>query len=146
MHTSKLGRKKSNRRLLVKNLAASLIVNEKITTTYSKAKALQPYIERIITDAKNNNDVNALRTIFAKTGQLKPSKKVIDVIKKLVDKEKGGYTRIIKIDNRKGDNALMAIIELVHKTEEIVKPIKSTDKSTKLKKTVPKTKSAEKQS
>ncbi len=131
MSAQKLGRKKGNRKLLVKNLAASLIINEKITTTYAKAKTLQPYIERIITDAKNKDSVGALRIIFAKTGQLKPSKKVIEVVKKLVEKEKGGYTRIIRIDNRKGDNAPMAIIELVHKTEEIVKPKKVDDKATK---------------
>ncbi len=133
MRQTKLGRKKSNRDLLVKNLASSLVVYERITTTEAKAKLVQGYVERIITNAKKLDNVNAIRMAIKSLGQKKPALKVVEVLKDTYKDTQSGYTRIIKVGPRKGDAAPMAIIELTKKTDDFKaasekKEKKSTDK------------------
>lgn len=122
MKTFKLGRKKAHRTLLIRNLATSLVVHERIVTTASKAKFVQSYIERIISRTKKENDLNGYKTALTMLGGAeKPAKKVIEILKKNFANTQSGFTRIIKTVNRKGDNAPMAIIELTKKTEDLLK-------------------------
>lgn len=108
----KLGRTSSHRKALLKNLSIALIKYEKIQTGLFKAKELQSYIERIITQAKVG-DSNAHRQIFAKLQDKTTTKKVISEIAPKFANRNGGYTSIHRVQNRRGDAAPMAIIEFV---------------------------------
>ena len=113
----KLGRDSEHRIALLRNLACDLIENGKIETTVAKAKELRRYIEKIITRAKNSDDLNTHRYVYSKLGSNErakaATKKVIEIIAPKFANRNGGYTRIIKTRMRKGDSAPMAIIELV---------------------------------
>ena len=121
----KLNRTSSHRIALKRNLANSLIEHKQIKTTLPKAKELQGFIERLVTYAKKN-DLSSYRLITQKLpGSLgkKSANILIHEITPNYKNRNGGYTRIIKIDNRKNDNAPMSIIEFVdlklsNKTEE----------------------------
>ena len=108
----RLGGGPAHERLLLANLAAALFTHKSIKTTETKAKRLRPLAERLITFAKRG-DLHARRRVLSVIG----SKEVVHVlfteIAPLVADRDGGYTRITKIGNRKGDNAPMAVIELV---------------------------------
>jgi len=108
----KLGRKIGPRKALLKNLAKSLILHEKIETTEAKAKELRPFIEKIITRGKKG-DLHSRRIIISKINDPLLAKKVIEDISPRYKERKGGYTRIIKVGQRQGDAAKMAIIEFV---------------------------------
>ena len=107
-----LGRKKGHRNYMLANMACSLIEHKSINTTLTKAKALKMYIEPIITKSKNDSTHNRriafryLRNKYAVTELFR------DISVKVGDRP-GGYTRVIKLGNRLGDNAEMALIELV---------------------------------
>lgn len=106
----KLSRKRGERRALIKSLAESLILKERITTTEARAKELSSFIAKKITLAKKGNALPALRglrQIFTK----KAAQKLIKVIAPRYKDRGGGYTRIIKIVPRAGDGAKMVIIE-----------------------------------
>src|SRR5690606_10061651 len=108
-----LGRKAGHRAALLSNLATSLILNKRITTTVAKAKALRKYVEPLITKAKDDT-THSRRTVFSYL-QNKDSVKTLfgEVAGKVADRP-GGYTRIIKMgDVRLGDNAEMCLMELV---------------------------------
>ena len=107
----KLSRKRDQRKALLRNLAYSLILREKIKTTEAKAKELRPFVEKIITKAKKR-DLNSRRHI-AKLLAPNAVKKVVDELGERYAERKGGYIRIIKMGFRRGDAARMAIIELV---------------------------------
>jgi len=107
----KLSRKRDQRKALLKNLAAHLILKEKIVTTEAKAKEVQPFVERLITRSKKN-DLAATRYL-AKYLPIKARQKMISQIGPQYQKRAGGYTRIIKLGPRQTDSAKMAIIELV---------------------------------
>lgn len=107
----KLNRDRRQRRALLKTLANSLIVNDKMVTTKAKAKALAPFVERLITYAKKGN-LNSIRTVSRYTSQ-KAGKKLIQELAIKYKDRNGGYTRVIKLIPRKRDNAQMAKIELV---------------------------------
>ena len=121
----KLNRTSSHRIALKRNLANSLIQHKHIKTTLPKAKELQGFIERLVTYAKKNN-LSSYRLITQKLpGSLgkKSANILIHEICPNYKNRNGGYTRIVKIDNRKNDNATMSIIEFVdlqtsNKTEE----------------------------
>jgi len=104
-------RNKSQRKALLKHLTEALVLHEKITTTTAKAKELSVYAEKLITTAKKQNlsSAKAIHSILAD----EPAKKMINIISKKYKSRNGGYTRVIKIGERKGDVAEMAIIELV---------------------------------
>ena len=111
----KLNRTASHRKALFSNMAASLVINKRIITTHPKAKELQSYIERLVTYAKKN-DVHGRRLIQSKIiGKLSKSvaNELIHNIAPQYSSRNGGYTRVIKLDNRKNDDAIKALIEFV---------------------------------
>ncbi len=120
MQNRKFGRKADHRKALLRNLATSLIVHEKIETTEMKAMDLRSVVDELITIAKRN-DLHARRQVlsFVKdvvadkaTGKTAVQKLFDDIAPKYADR-KGGYTRVIKTNTRRGDAAPMATIELV---------------------------------
>ncbi len=108
----KLSRDRDSRRALLKNLADSLVLYERIQTTPAKAKALRSFVEPLITKAAENT--LASRRYLLRHLQTENSvKKLIEVLGPKYKDRPGGYTRILKIANRKGDNAPQVVIELV---------------------------------
>ena len=107
-----LGRTDSHRKAMMGNMATSLILHKRITTTLAKAKALRVYVEPLLTKSKNDT-THSRRTVFSYL-QDKDAVSILfrDVAEKIANRP-GGYTRIIKMENRLGDNAEMALIELV---------------------------------
>ena len=99
------------------NLSNALIKHEQIKTTLPKAKELKRFIEKIITLGKNNNLQSRRKTISI-LQDTQMTKKIFEVLATRYKERNGGYTRIIKLGNRFGDNAPMAIIELVDRDEE----------------------------
>ena len=108
----RLGGGPAHERLLLANLAAALFTHKRLTTTETKAKRLRPLAERLITFAKRG-DLHARRRVLAVIGDKAVVHKLFTEIAPQVADREGGYTRITKIGNRKGDNAPMAVIELV---------------------------------
>ena len=107
-----LGRKAPHRKYMLANMACSLIEHKSINTTVAKAKALKRYIEPLITKSKNDSTHNR-RIVFS---YLKSKYAVTELFRDIsvkIGDRPGGYTRIIKLGNRLGDNASMALIELV---------------------------------
>src|SRR3989338_6628317 len=114
-HRSKkitLDRKKAPRKALLGNLAAQVILYEKIQTTEAKAKAVKPLVEKIVTRAKKDNLANR-RLLLAKLPIKSSVKKVFEVIAPRYQETAGGYLRIIKLGVRQGDGAKMAQLEFV---------------------------------
>ncbi len=110
--TKKLDRKKEAREMMLRNLAASLLMYEKITTTKAKAKVVRSLAEKIISEAKKG-DLSSRRKIISLLPQKLAVKKAMEVLGKRYKDRNGGYTRITKTGHRQGDGAEMAIIELV---------------------------------
>ncbi len=109
----RLGGSAAHQRKILANLAIQLIENRSITTTESKAKTLQPYFEKLVTKAKRGT-IHDRRVVARKIIDRDAVYELFDVIVPELDSERnGGYTRITKIGNRKGDNAPMAVIEIV---------------------------------
>jgi large subunit ribosomal protein L17 len=107
-----LGRTASHRKAMLANMATSLIIHKRITTTTAKAKALKTYVEPLITKSKEDS-THSRRMVF---GYLKDKSAVAELFREISPKiaeRPGGYTRILKIGNRIGDNAEMCILELV---------------------------------
>jgi len=107
-----LDRKKAPREALLKNLAASVILYEKVKTTRAKAKAVQPLIERAITLGKKGG-LTERRKLLSVFPTENPVKKIIEDLGKRYAERNGGYTRIIKLGRRQGDGAEIVLIELV---------------------------------
>ncbi len=111
-----LGRKTAHRKAMLANMACSLIEHKRINTTVAKAKALKQFVEPLITKSKQDTTHNR-RLVFSK---LRSKYAVTDLFREVAPKigdRPGGYTRIIKLGNRLGDNADMAMIELVDYNE-----------------------------
>ena len=108
----KLGRKSAHRKAMLANMAVSLFEHKRITTTSTKAKALKIFVEPLITKSKNDS-VHNRRQCFSKLRNKLGVQILFDEISKRVADRPGGYTRVIKLGNRLGDNASMAMIELV---------------------------------
>ncbi len=129
----KLGRTSAHRKSLLRNLATSLVLNERLVTTLQKAKELRPFIERAVTLGKRG-DLHARRLAAGyfhagnqnwnanprhpkhgpdRTAGVAALAKLFDVIAARYSERKGGYTRILKLGSRRGDNAEFAIIEFV---------------------------------
>ena len=134
----KLGRTASHRTATLRSLATALIKHKKITTTLAKAKQTRLFVEPIITKAKNNT-VHAKRLVGRDIQDREVLKELFgEVVEKIGDRP-GGYTRIVKLGNRVGDAAEMAIIELVDYNDLAQKkPKKSTKKSEEKKAEAPK--------
>ena len=107
-----LGRKTAHRKAMLANMASSLIMNKRITTTVAKAKALRVYIEPIITKSKEDT-THSRRLVFSTIQDKNAVSELFREVSPKVADRPGGYTRIIKLGARLGDNAEMAIIELV---------------------------------
>ena len=108
----KFGRGYAQRRALMRSLARSLVLHEKIQTTEAKAKELRPYIEKLVTLGQGGA-VARRRLINSRIGSPEATKKIVDELSKKYESRNGGYTRIIKLAPRKSDGAKMAIIEFV---------------------------------
>ena len=108
----KLNRTASHRRAMLSNLAVSILEKERVTTTLVKAKEVRGVVERLITYGKKG-DLHAIRTAARRINNKTVLKKLFDDIAPSYKEREGGYTRIIKLGERKGDNASMSIIELV---------------------------------
>ena len=107
-----LDRERGARKALMGNLAASLIIYEKVKTTEAKAKAMRPLVERLVTRGKAKN-LASKRYLDQKLPETKAVKKILEVLGPRYRQRHGGYLRIYKISPRKGDGAKMAIIEFV---------------------------------
>ncbi|RYE21033.1 MAG: 50S ribosomal protein L17 [Sphingobacteriales bacterium] len=107
-----LGRTNSHRKAMLSNMATSLILHKRITTTLAKAKALRVYVEPLITKSKNDT-THSRRTVFSYLKDKEATAILFREVAEKVATRPGGYTRIIKLENRLGDNAEVAIIELV---------------------------------
>jgi large subunit ribosomal protein L17 len=111
-----LGRKTAHRKSMLANMACSLIEHKRINTTIAKAKALKQFVEPLITKSKNDTTQNR-RIVFSRLRQKEAVAELFrDVSAKVADRP-GGYTRVIRMGNRLGDNADMAMIELVDYNE-----------------------------
>ena len=115
-----LGRKSAHRKAMLANMAASLILHKRIKTTTAKAKELRTYVEPLITKSKEDS-TNSRRVVF---GYLQDKDAVTELFREVavkVAERPGGYTRIIKLGTRLGDNADMCIMELVDFNENMLK-------------------------
>jgi ribosomal protein L17 len=114
-----LGRTNTHRKAMLSNMASSLILHKRITTTIAKARSLRVYVEPLITKSKEDT-TNSRRVVFS---YLQDKKAVTELFREVSGKimnRPGGYTRILKIGNRPGDNADMCIIELVDYNENML--------------------------
>ena len=133
----RLGGGPAHERLMLANLAAALYTHKSIKTTETKAKRRRPLAERLITFAKRG-DLHARRRVLSVIGDKEVVHVLFSEIAPLVADREGGYTRITKVGNRKGDNAPMAVIELV------LEPVTPKAKSAKKAAAAPKAEKAEK--
>lgn len=112
-NTSKiLGRKKAPRELMLRNLASSILIYEKVKTTETKAKIVRSLVEKMITMAKKG-DLTARRKLIETLPQKMAIKKSMEILGERYKDRKGGYTRIVKLGARQGDGAEIVQIELV---------------------------------
>jgi large subunit ribosomal protein L17 len=128
-----LGRTSSHRKAMLSNMAASLIKHKRINTTLAKAKALRVYVEPLITKSKEDSTHNR-RTVFAYLRDKEAVTELFRTVSPKVADRPGGYTRIIKMQNRLGDNAEMAYIELVD-FNELLLAVKAEKSGAKTKST-----------
>ena len=131
-----LGRKSAHRKAMLANMACSLIKHKKIKTTLAKAKALRVYVEPLITKSKNDT-THSRRVVFSYLKQKDAITELFNDISSKVADRPGGYTRIFKLNNRLGDNAQMALIELVDYNDEYTtdKPKRKKSRRTRRKNT-----------
>ena len=124
-----LGRTASHRKAMLANMASSLLVHKRIKTTVAKAKALRIYLEPLITKTKGLSTVgektHAQRVVFSYLQNKEAVKELFTEIAEKVADRPGGYTRILKLGNRLGDNAEMCYIELVDYNENMLTASKS---------------------
>lgn len=115
-----LGRTASHRHAMLANMAISLIMHKRITTTLAKAKALKKYVEPLITRCKEDT-TNSRRVVFSYLQDKHALKELFSTVAEKVGDRPGGYTRVIKLGTRQGDAAEMAFIELVDFDENMAK-------------------------
>ena len=106
---SKLGRTTAHRRALMRNMATSLFLHERITTTVVKAKELRSYAEKLITQAKKGKHFEVRKEIHDKTAY----KKLFEILAARYQNRPGGYTQVLRLGVRMGDNAAQGLIRLV---------------------------------
>jgi large subunit ribosomal protein L17 len=125
-----LGRKSAHRKAMLSNMATSLILHKRISTTLAKAKALRTYVEPLITRSKEDS-THSRRLVFSYLQSKEAVSELFRDVSQKVAERPGGYTRILKTGNRLGDNADMCIVELVDYNESFL----STKESAKAKTT-----------
>ncbi len=109
----KLGRDNKHRRSMLANLTKDLIMNERIETTETRAKEVRKFFDKMITYGKNGSLVSRRKVLAFLQNDKEATKKVFDVLAPRYAKRNGGYTRILKLSERRGDDALMVILEVV---------------------------------
>ena len=109
----KLGRDNKHRRSMLANLTKELIINEKIVTTETRAKEVRKCLEKMVTHGKKGTLVSRRKVLAFLQNDKEATKKVFDLLAPKYADRKGGYTKILKLDERRGDDALMVILELV---------------------------------
>jgi large subunit ribosomal protein L17 len=114
-----LGRTASHRKAMLSNMAASLILHKRLSTTVAKAKALRKYVEPLLTKSKSDT-THSRRTVFAYLQDKESVKELFNEVAGKIANRPGGYTRIIKTGYRLGDNAEMCVIELVDYNEDML--------------------------
>ena len=115
-----LSRTSAHRKAMLSNMAASLILHKRISTTVPKAKALKMYVEPLITKSKNDN-THSRRVVFSYLEQKEAVTELFSEVAPKIANRPGGYTRILRTGNRLGDNAEMCFIELVDYNENMLK-------------------------
>lgn len=126
---ARLGGSPAHQKLILANLATQLIEHRALTTTEAKAKLLQPYFEKLVTKAKRG-DMHARRTVAKKITSKEAVYLLFDEIAPAIDPERnGGYTRLIRVGNRKGDNAPLMRIEIVLEKVEKKAVVKAAEKT-----------------
>lgn len=123
-----LGRTASHRDAMLANMAVSLIMHKRITTTLAKAKALKKYVEPLITRSKEDT-TNSRRVVFRYLQKKEVIKELFSTVAAKVADRPGGYTRVIKLGTRQGDAAEIAFIELVDFDENMAKTPKAAKKT-----------------
>ena len=123
-----LGRTASHRASMLSNMASSLILHKRITTTLAKAKALKSYVEPLITRSKKD-DTNSRRVVFRYLQNKYAVKELFGEVAAKVADRPGGYTRVIKLGTRQGDAAQIAFIELVDFDDNMAKAPKAEKKT-----------------
>lgn len=108
----KFGRNTGQRKALLKGLAISLILNERVTTTEAKAKTIRPVVEKLVTMSRDDTEHHR-RLVMARLGSETATDKLFEVLGPRFEGQPGGYTRIYKVGMRKGDAAPLAMIEFV---------------------------------
>lgn len=109
----KLGRDNKHRRSMLANQVKDVIKNERITTTETRAKEVRKFVDKMITYGKNGSLVSRRQALAFLQNDTEAVKKVFDELAPRYKERNGGYTRILKTEERRGDNALMVILELV---------------------------------
>lgn len=109
----KLGRSNKHRRSMLANLTKDLIMNERIETTETRAKEVRKFLDKMVTYGKDGSLVSRRKALAFLQNDTESVKKVFDVLAPKYAKRNGGYTRILKLTERRGDDALMVILELV---------------------------------
>lgn len=133
-----LGRTHSHRKALLANMAISLIMHKRITTTLPKAKALRVYVEPLITKSKNDTTASR-RVVFSHLQNKYAITELFSTVASKVADRPGGYTRIIKLGRRASDDAEMAFIELVDFNENMAKTEAKKTRTRRSRKSAPKT-------
>ena len=123
-----LGRTASHRKAMLANMASSLIKHKRVSTTVAKAKALRSYVEPIINKSKDDT-THSRRVVFSYLQDKDTVKELFSVVAGKIASRPGGYTRIIKVGNRAGDNADMCVIELVDFNENLLKDTSAKPKA-----------------
>ena len=132
-----LGRTADHRNAMLANMAISLIMHKRITTTLAKAKALKKYVEPLITRSKDDS-TNSRRVVFSYLQNKEALKELFGPVAQKVGDRPGGYTRIIKLGSRQGDAADIAFIELVDFDENMLKSPKAEKKTRRSRKSAAK--------
>ena len=129
----KLGRDNKHRRSMLATLTKQVVINESITTTDTRAKEVRKFVDKMITYGKNGDLVSRRKALAFLHNDKAVVNKIFNDLAKRYENRNGGYTQILKLDERRGDNALMVILKLVDETKPVEekKEKKSTKKATK---------------
>ena len=136
-----LGRTASHRQAMLANMAISLIMHKRITTTLAKAKALKKYVEPLLTRSKDDS-TNSRRVVFRYLQNKEALKELFGEVAAKIGDRPGGYTRVIKLGTRRGDAAPIAFIELVDFDENMAKTPKTAKKTRRSRKSAAKAEEA----
>ena len=129
----KLGRDNKHRRSMLATLTKQVVINESITTTDTRAKEVRKFVDKMITYGKNGDLVSRRKALAFLHNDKVVVDKIFNDLAKRYENRNGGYTQILKLDERRGDNALMVILKLVDETKPVEekKEKKSTNKAPK---------------